>query len=285
MIGNYTAVDYQVHSRFSHDGRATIDQHCRRAIEIGLDEIGFSEHKDFDPQDPVVDYFQYQLWMKAIQKARERYEGRLTIRAGIEIDYQRWFEDEIGIWLQQHAFDFVIGSVHYVDRKMLMTPEYNAGRTAYTAWRDYLAAVRDSVAAGLFDIIGHMEYANRRGVAVWGLPEAGSLEDETNDVLRLAVKKRCALEINSAGLHQGIGVTYPCADTVRRYADLGGTLLSIGSDAHHPDQLGWKYQTVAELAIDCGLTTVTTWSNRKRLIRPLRPSGARDSRKAPPAPE
>lgn len=273
MIGKYTAVDYQVHSRFSHDGRASIDQQCRRAVEIGLDEIGFSEHKDFDPQDPVVNYFQYTPWMEAIGKARDKYRGRLTIRAGIEIDYQRWFEDEAGAWLGQHAFDFVIGSVHYVDRQMLMTPEYNAGRTAYTAWRDYLAAVRDSVASGMFDIIGHMEYANRRGAAVWGLPDPGSLADETADVLRLAVEKGVALEINSAGLHQGIGVTYPVADTIRRYAELGGTRLSIGSDAHHPDQLGWKYETVAQLAISCGLAEVTTWSNRKPLNRPLKPPG------------
>jgi histidinol-phosphatase (PHP family) len=269
VIDGFYAIDYQVHSFRSHDGKATIADQCARAVEVGLDEIGFSEHKDFDPNDPVVDYFDYDAYMNEIEAARKQWGDRLKIRAGVEIDYQDWFEDKIANYLDAHAFDFVIGSVHYVDRMTIMTPEYNQTRTAGTAYRDYFRAVRASVASGLFDILGHLEYANRRGLAAWGTYNAEAYRDALEDLFTLMVEQGTVLEINTAGMHQNLGVTYPVADTVAIYATCGGKRLSIGSDAHHPDQLAYAYPEAARIAHANGLTNVTTWHNRQPLQVPL----------------
>ena len=263
MIDGYYAIDYQVHSTCSHDGRATLAEQCARAVEIGLDEIGFSEHKDFDPEDPVVDYFDYDRYMGEIEAQRAKWGDRLRIRAGVEIDYQKWFEDRISEYLDAHAFDFVIGSVHYVDRLTVMNEAYNRTRDAATAYRDYFATVRDSVDCGLFDILGHLEYANRRGLAAWGPYDMHNYESELSDLMDRVIARGLTLEINTAGLHQGLDVTYPIRDTVALYAQSGGKLLSIGSDAHHPDQLGHAYGTAARIALDCGLDHVRTWENRR----------------------
>lgn len=263
MIDGFYAIDYQVHSFRSHDGRASIEAQCARAVEIGLDEIGFSEHKDFDPADPVVDYFDYDAYMNEIVAAREQFGETLKIRAGVEIDYQLWFEDKIGNYLDAHPFDFVIGSVHYVERAMLMTPEYNANRTAQQAYTDYFRAVRDSVASGLFDILGHLEYANRRGLAAWGAYDPHTYRTELEILFDLMIAHGVPLEINTAGLHQGLDLTYPTAATVALYAEFGGRRLSIGSDAHHPDQLAHAYATAARIALDNGLSHVCTWENRQ----------------------
>src|SRR5258708_33812926 len=118
MIEAFYAIDYQVHSHRSHDGKASTREQCLRAVEIGLDEIGFSEHKDFDPADPVADYFEYDRYAQEIARAREEFAGTLTIRMGGEVDYQRWFEDRIRDYLAAHTFDFVIGPVHYEARVM-----------------------------------------------------------------------------------------------------------------------------------------------------------------------
>lgn len=270
MIDGFYAIDYQVHSFRSHDGRATIAEQCARAVEIGLDEIGFSEHKDFDPADPVVDYFDYDAYMEEIQAARREFGDRLHIRAGVEIDYQLWFEDKIANYLDAHPFDFVLGSVHYVDRVTIMTPEYNQTRTAQTAYRDYFKAVRDSVASGLFDVLGHLEYANRRGLAAWGAYNPHAYRDALEDLFALMIEKGMPLEINTAGLHQNLGVTYPTSETVALYASCGGKRLSLGSDAHHPDQLGHAYTDAARLALANNLTHVCTWDNRKLLQVPLK---------------
>lgn len=262
MIDGYYAIDYQVHSVRSHDGRATIAEQCRRAVEIGLDELGFSEHKDFDPEDPVVNHFHYERYMEEIEAARCEFGDRVTIRAGVEIDYQPWFEDRIGSYLESHPFDFVIGSVHYVDRIMVMTPAYNAGRTASQAYGDYFDAVRASVASGLFDILGHLEYANRRGIAAWGPYDPSAYSQALAELYSDMAQRGVALEINTAGLHQQVGTTYPTAESVALYSAQGGKRLSIGSDAHHPDQLGYAYVEAAAIALNSSLTTVCTWNRR-----------------------
>ena len=270
MIESNYAVDYQVHSLRSHDGKASIADQCARAVALGLDEIGFSEHKDFDPEDPQVNYFDYDAYMREIAEARQRWSGRLKIRAGVEIDYQIWFEDKIAQYLETHPFDFVLGSVHYVNRVMVMSPEYNRKRNARLAYADYFHAVRDSVVSGLFDILSHMEYANRRGVAAWGPYNTRAHLNDLNTIFDRMIDEEMTLEINTGGLHHGVGLTYPCEDTVTLYTQRGGKHISFGSDAHHPDQLGYCYVHAARMAMACGLNWVSTYANRQRKEVPLR---------------
>ncbi len=256
------SVDNQVHSFCSHDGRASINDQCARAVEIGLNEIGFTEHKDFDPFDPEVDYFDYDEYRAQIERARQLYGDVLDIRAGIEIDYQIWFEDKIASYLASHPFDFVLGSVHYIHRKMLMTDDYNRGRTRQIAYKDYFSAVKDSVKTGLFDVLAHLEYANRRGIAAWGPYDPAEFEDDLLGLFETTAQTPMALEINTAGLHQGLGITYPHPHTVRLFARAGGKRISIGSDSHHPDQLGHAYDYAANIAQDNGFSKVCTWHER-----------------------
>lgn len=264
MIANHFALDYQVHSLRSHDGKATIREQCERAVALGLDEIGFTEHKDFDPADPVVHYFDYGRYVEEIAEAREAFTGQLVIRMGVEVDYQRWFEEEIAAYLNDHAFDFVLGSVHYVERRMLMTPEYieYADGKVENAYRLYFQAVGDSVESGLIDIVGHLEYANRRGVPAFGPYTSAPYRAQAAELFDLMIAKRVALEINTAGLRQGVGHTYPCEAHIALYAERGGHLLSIGSDAHHPDDLAADYARAADLALSHGLSFVQTWDQR-----------------------
>lgn len=277
MIRDLYAIDYQVHSYCSHDGQATIREQCARAVELGLDEIGFSEHKDFDPNDPAVDYFDYDRYADEIAEAREEFSGALAVRMGVEVDYQKWFESEIADFLGNHAFDFVIGSVHYVDSIMLMTPEYVDRRTKEEAYRDYYQAVLDSVNSGLIDIVGHLEYANRRGVPLYGRFDPAPFRAHVEELVDAMIARNVALEINTAGLRQGTESTYPCEAHVALYAERGGKLLTIGSDAHRPEDLADQYTLAAEMALRHGLREITTWSGRTHTAVPLRttpvPSG------------
>ncbi len=269
MIAEHYAIDYQVHSFRSHDGLATIHDQCVRAIEIGLDEIGFTEHKDFDPKDPVVNHFDYVLYSGEIDAAREEFAGRLVIRKGIEIDYQKWFVDEIREYLGRYAFDYVLGSVHYADRQMLMTAEYLMGRSREEAYNLYFEAVLDSVKSGLIDIVGHLEYANRRGVPALGPYSPEPFEEKLNEIFVAMIERGVVLEINTAGLRQGVGLTYPSPDTVVLYSQCGGKRISIGSDAHGPRDLGYEYAQAVEIALGCGLTDLVTWRERVATSVPL----------------
>jgi histidinol-phosphatase (PHP family) len=270
MIDEFYAVDYQVHSFCSHDGRASLRDQCLRAVEIGLDEIGFSEHKDFDPEDPAVNYFDYEYYRSEVEKARAEFAGALKIRMGVEVDYQRWFEDQIADYLQRHPFDFVIGSVHYVDSVPIMSDVFLKDRSVTEAYSLYFQAVYDSVRSGMIDIVGHLEYANRRAVPRLGAFNPGPYREQIKQLYTEMIRQGVALEINTAGLRQGVGHTYPCEEHVRLYAECGGAIISLGSDSHHPDDLAESYTVAANLSLRYGLTKISTWENRVRTEHPLR---------------
>jgi histidinol-phosphatase (PHP family) len=263
------AADYQTHTYHSHDGLDSIRAFCLRAIELGFDEIGFSEHKDFDPDDPVVDHFVYDRYAEDIARARAEFSGRLTIRMGVEVDYQRWFEDEIATYLNAHPFDYVIGSVHYVDRVRVMDACYTASRDARTAYRDYFRAVRESIESGQIDILGHLEYPNVRGIAAYGPYDASAYREELGAVLDALLRRGVALEINTAAARKGAGVTFPCPEVVAWYAQRGGRRLTFGSDAHRPEDLGSGWSSAHEIARAAGLTEVTVYEARIPAQRPL----------------
>ena len=271
MIDQRFAMDYQVHSYCSHDGKATIQEQCMRAVKLGLDEIGFSEHKDFNPEDPLTNYFDYDHYVREIILARAEFAGCLTIRMGVEVDYQEPFEQMLVNYLSNHEFDFVIGSVHHVDGAMLMTPEYTQGRYADAAYRTYYEAILHSVECGSIDILGHLEYANRRGVTAYGPFDPSPYYDQVSKIFDAMIEHNVALEINSAGWRQGTGHSYPCEAHVALYRQRGGRLLTFGSDAHEPHDLADQYSKAMELAERCGFSELTTYQNRQprqRLIEP-----------------
>jgi histidinol-phosphatase (PHP family) len=262
MIETIYAVDYHMHSFRSHDGKASIMDQCQRAVEIGLDEIGFTEHKDFNPDDPVVNHFDYNLYMEEIEKAKQVFTGKLVIRAGVELDYQYWFEESIGEYLQSHTFDFLVSSVHHTIDGMIMSPEFIHGRSRDECYSHYFREVIRSVQSGYLDVVGHLEYANRRGTAAFGPYDPSRYKAELTELFDLMIDKGVALEINTAGLRQGISLTYPCEETVALYRERGGKLLTIGSDAHKTADLGKDYMTAVEIAMRLGWTDITIWENR-----------------------
>lgn len=266
----YTRVDYQVHTFLSHDGRATMLEHCARAMALGLDEIGFTEHKDFDPNDPVVEYFDYELFMDEIAYVRNLFKGRLHIRAGVEIDYQRWFEPDVRVWLSQHPFDYVLGSVHYVDAKMLMTDEYiRQFPTQREAYARYYEEVLYSVESGLIDVVGHLEYARRRGNPRFGAFDPTPYRNLLYTLFDLMIEKNVALEINTAGLRQDPRDFYPCYQTLQWYYERGGRLITFGSDAHHPDELAYNLEQAIQMAWDIGFREVVVFEGRRPQLLPL----------------
>lgn len=269
MIDGLFAMDYQVHSFRSHDGKASIREHCLRAVEIGLDELAFTEHKDFDPLDPVVGHFDYERFLREVEEARQEFGEVLAIRLGVEIDYQRWFERQIERYLRDHPFDFVMASVHYVRRVPIMSEQFVRNRSAEQAYAEYFDAVRDSVESGLFDVVGHLEYANRRGVQIYGRFRPEPYREQVTALFDAMIEREIALEINTAGLRQGVNDTYPCEDHIALYAERGGKLLTIGSDAHVPQDLAYAYPHAAKLALRHGLDSVCTYSARTARAVPL----------------
>jgi histidinol-phosphatase (PHP family) len=232
-------VDYHVHSTFSYDGRSTINEICERAVELKFREVGFSEHVDFDPSDEGFGFFDGNRYESSINEAQRLFNGKLAIRMGVEVDYQSRFEQQIRDWLRGKRFDFVIGSVHYVDGEIIGN-RLVAKRSLREVYGEYFAEVRKSVESRLFDVVGHLDVVNK-----YVSDQTFQLKDREygmnlDSTLKEIIDKEIFLEVNTkpSVLENNPCSTLPNREAILRYFDFGGKRISVGSDTHVKEELG-----------------------------------------------
>lgn len=230
-------VDYHIHSSISCDGKSPLFEMCKKAVELGIEEIGFSEHVDFEPKDSGFGFFNYERYTLEIESAQAIFKNRLIIHKGVEIDYQHCFEDDIEECLKNQRLDFIIGSVHYLNHEIIghrMVVEKDL-REIYDA---YFNEVVWSIKSGLFNVIGHFDlvsrYANNKKTRLNG-PDYW---EKVKNVLREIAERKVYLEINAKGLREAGNCIVPSREVIEKYVEDGGKRLSIGSDAHSTEEIG-----------------------------------------------
>ena len=230
-------IDYHIHSDHSSDSNTSIIDLCKSAQKINIREIGFAEHVDFDPQDLGYGYFDYEQYTSDVDRVRERFNDFVIIRKGIEVDYQHWFEDDIRDWLNEKEFDFVIGSVHYLDRQYI-SDKLVAQKDLQELYDLYFVEVKHSIKSGLFNIIGHLDLPLRYTYCCRETLKHINYWENMLETLNIIVETDTCLEINTKGLRERCQSTYPSLDVLETYFEQGGQLISVGSDAHSTQEVG-----------------------------------------------
>ena len=221
-----------MHSTFSVDGRSTIDDICQSALRSGLEEIGFAEHMDFETEEPGYGFLNYQRYSSAIDKAREEFRGRLTVRKGVEVDYQSRHLETITEWLEGKEFDFTIGSVHFVNGKPIDLGNIDE-ETLRSLYPSYCREVILSIRSGLFAIVGHFDLIS----SFCQIP-LDVKRKYVPSVLGALLDSKVHLEVNSRGFREGRNDTVPGSDILRDFFKKGGRKVSVGSDAHSAELVG-----------------------------------------------
>ncbi len=262
-------IDLHIHSTCSADGGATIADYARRARELSLAEVGLCEHADFDPRDRSYRYLDLAHYDREMAAARAM-APEVRLRQGVEITYQANLEAETRAWLAGKSWDYVIASVHLVDYDdgwaMVSEPSaveaYFGRHSQRQAYLPYFEELLRAARSGLGDVLGHFDLAKRYGVAHYGRFEPASFADEIRAVLRTAVETGVGLEINTSGLRQAPGEAYPGLTVLRWYREMGGEILTIGSDAHRIEHLAAGTGQALALALAAGFTAITTFEAR-----------------------
>jgi histidinol-phosphatase (PHP family) len=265
-----TLVDLHAHSTCSADGESTISEYAVRAQALGLAEVGFAEHADLDPRDQDYGYLDLADYDQQISAAQAQVPG-VRLRKGVEIAYQACRGDEIREWLSAQDWDFVVASVHmvdYVDGWAIVsephsTGSYFAGHNVHQAYLPYFEELLRAAQSGLADVLGHLDLVKRYGEDHYGPFVPAHFEDEIRAVLKALVDSGTGLEINTSGLRQRPGTPYPGLTVLRWYRQLGGEVLTTGSDAHHVDDLGAGIADALELARIAGFRAVATFCQRR----------------------
>jgi histidinol-phosphatase (PHP family) len=271
-------LDLHVHSALSADGESSIGDYARRAAQLGLNDVTFCEHIDFDPRDSATGFFDAERYggeFDATLSLTARGDGDpppgVRLHKGVEITYQSGREAEIRYWLGRHRWDMVVLSVHlvdYADGWAIVSERDSAGAYFLThdpgqAYVPYLEELLCAAQSGLGDVLGHFDLVKRYGVAHYGSFRPQAYEEEIRAVLRTAIQHGVGLEINTSGLRQAPAEPYPGRTVLDWYQELGGEILTIGSDAHHVAHLGAGCAEAAELARSVGYRAATVFEERQ----------------------
>jgi histidinol-phosphatase (PHP family) len=258
--------DYHTHTRFSEDGDDTLETMCRRAIEVGIPEIGFSEHWDVGPYEKNPYFFQPETWYAEIERLRGVFSGQLQIRAGIEIAEPHLYAKETAEVLRRVPFDYVIGSVHWVGSNFMFDAEYFLRHTADEIYSSYFAELERMVTVSDIDIVAHLDIPARTAIPLLGY-EPSRYEEQVRSILEIIICRGLALDINAAGLRKPAKNLMPDPLILRWYAEMGGGRVTLGSDAHRQKELGQYLDEAMGAIRAAGLNHVTQYENRQpRLI-------------------
>lgn len=258
--------DYHLHSSFSDDSQTPMEDMVRRAIALGLDEICFTEHVDYGVK--TVLNCDYAAYLSGLSDMREKYRGQITIRAGIEFGVQLETIPEFTAAFQSWPFDFVIYSCHQIGNKEFWRNEFQEGRTQEEYQTAYYAAIYDVMRQyKLYSVLGHLDMIKR-------YDPCGDYPDEkilplAEKIMRQAIADGKGIEVNTSTLRYGLPGTFPSRRLLELYHDLGGRILTIGSDSHDTAHLADLIPEVQGMLKEIGFREVCTFERMEPVFHKL----------------
>jgi histidinol-phosphatase (PHP family) len=254
--------DYHLHSHYSRDSRQSIMDVCSRAVELGIAEIAITDHADYIRGDIGANYYEPKGYFADLEKAREAFEGRLTIRAGVEIGEPHRFTDEADALLDNYPYDFVIGSLHWVGDDLILSSDYFEGREIDDAYRSYFDEMLEMVKVSRFDVVGHIDVGKRYGFDAYGEYDIAPYEEAMREIYRALIERGKGIEINQGSLRRMVNEPAPNLTALSWYREEGGEILTLGSDGHKPSDVGFCLSSAIEMAKSAGFSHVTGFSGR-----------------------
>lgn len=257
--------DCHVHTKISHDGISSIDEYLKIAKEKGIDEITFTEHYD------IYDGLKTNLKTLDVNYYQNEYlahkdDFKVKTNFGIEIGLQPDTTEQIKNIVKQYPFDFIIGSSHITCKKdMAMDRSFFEGYTRKEAYLRYFKEVLENIKLydNEFDIYGHIDYVVRYGNYAEKKIDYEEFKEILDEILINLIRKDKGIEINTSGIRYGLGSPHPNIDIVKRYKELGGKIITVGSDAHKTDDLGKDFDIAYNMLREAGFKEIAIFHNRK----------------------
>ena len=238
------------------------EEYVKRAVAVGLEEIGFSDHAPLvTHEDPRYTMNQSQLptYHEMVERVQKK-SASLRIKVGIEADFVPGFEKKTQALLSGYPYDFVIGSVHFIDAWAFDDPNEKIkwkDKDINRVYQDYYRLLRLSAESGLYDIMGHVDLVKK-----FGHRPSVDLTGEVRHTAEVFKKAGVTVEINTSGLRKPVNEIYPSLSALKIYQK-AGVPITFSSDSHDPKDVGRDYDKAYELAKAAGYTEYMMFKKRK----------------------
>ncbi len=257
-------MDSHVHTDNSPDGHHSAMFMCETAVSKNLRAVAFTDHCEVDSF--LEDSYDRRIVQSYFEtaKAKSAFRGRLLVLQGIELAQPHFVPKLAEKILNAQKYDTVIGSMHNLRaRQDFYYMKSFEGMDLHALMSEYIDEMLQMTQWGNFDVLAHITYPFRYFYSVGGIDEnLDDYSDKIDELLKLVAEKDKALEINTGGLRQKLNKTSPELKTVKRFKELGGKLISVGSDAHYAEQIGMDVDIAYKMALEAGFQSVVLFQNR-----------------------
>ena len=252
-------IDLHNHTTRCNHAKGSMRSYIERAIELGIDIYGFSEHApmNFDKQYRLR-FDEMQDYESDVLSLQKEYQDKIKIVLGYEVDYLKRYIDKHVI---DAKVDYLIGSVHFLGTWGFDNPEFNdeySKRNIDDIWQEYFCNIEAMVKTGYFDIVGHFDL-----IKVFNFLPKKDICSIATPALRAIKKANMVLELNSAGLRKPCKEIYPSESLLEVAYELD-IPITFSSDAHAIGQVGFKYDEVTKLAKKVGYSKAVTFEQRQK---------------------
>lgn len=246
--------DTHIHTLFSPDSGADIEEMINKAVSLNMSQICITDHQDFNYPVPNLFFdLDISLYFSKLGRLKEIFSDRIELLIGVETGLEPYLYKKISDFVNAHPFDFVIGSSHLVNGHDPYYPDYFDGRTEHEAFVEYFTSILDNLSVHKdFDVYGHLDYIVRYAPNKNNNYSYYEYSDYIDEILRTLIHAGKGIEINTGGFRYDLNDTNPSKDILKRYRELGGELVTFGSDAHSPDYVGFMFNVAADILKECG---------------------------------
>lgn len=265
--------DSHVHSLFSSDAEAPVEEMIEAAIQQGRTYFYLTDHHDIDypvgedERDFLLDMERY---LVTLAELREKYQGKIAIRTGIELGLMAQIADSINAFAKKYPLDLIIGSSHLVHGQDPYYPQYYQGKTERQAYEEYFLSILENVKTfDCFHVYGHLDYVIRYGPNKDRFYNPMDYYDLFREILTRLIDGGKGIEINTGSLYKGFSYPHPHKTILQLYRQLGGEIITVGSDAHQPQYVGYGFDVAETLLKQCGFRYYTLFVDGKPQQIPL----------------
>ncbi|MBO4949108.1 MAG: histidinol-phosphatase HisJ family protein [Peptococcaceae bacterium] len=259
--------DCHVHSSFSDDCDAAVEQMIETAIVQGRKYFYITDHHDFDypaMDDGVTFQLAQEPYIQRMEELKHQYKNKIDIRIGVELGLMAHIKEKTEAYAKAYGYDFIIGSSHLVNGIDPYYPEYYTDKNEYQAYEQYFLSILDNVKTyDTFHVYGHLDYIMRYVPNQTKPYDPMDYSDIFREILKTIIDNGKGIEVNTGSLYKGFDFPHPHSTILKMYKDLGGELITIGSDAHKPQYLGYGFEQAEALLKKCGFDSYTLFADGK----------------------
>lgn len=264
--------DCHLHSCHSGDSDAPMNEVIESAISKGLDAMCFTDHMDMDyPDAPDIPEDKFILntkkYLDDFNSQYAKYSERINLLWGVELGMQPHIASENSHYVHKYPFDFVIASNHLCNRRDPFFPSFYEGRSEGSAIREFFESTYKNLTLfNDYDVLGHLDYIVRYLPSGNGSYSYSDHLEILDAILEHLIKQKKGLDVNTKALYSGMDETNPCSEVLKRYKEMGGTIITFGSDAHKSENVAECFETAAKMAMECGFKGYYTFVKREPLF-------------------